>query len=460
MRQPALSPLDGRYRDKVTGLAVLLSEEGLNRGRIRVEVAYLRALLEILDVPSVRTVDEASWSTLAACNDADLADLAARERVLRHDVKAVEHLLRDRVAAHPVLGPWSGHVHLGLTSEDVNNLAWGLAVVEAWRVVLRPALVTLVAALADLAEAAADQPMLARTHGQPATPTTLGKELAVFVVRLADGLAEADRCIPGGKLTGATGTHGALSVAFPHIDWSAFGSRFVAGLGLEPVRLTTQVEPRDRLAAHLDALRRLAVVVLDMDQDFWRYVSDGWLQQRKVAEEVGSSAMPHKINPIDFENSEGNMGLAVALLGHMAVKLPQSRLQRDLSDSTVLRNLGVALGHWLLGVTSASAGLARVAPDAVALEAALQDHPEVLAEAWQVALRAHGVTHAYERLKDLTRGRAADADALRTLLDDPAITEELRVRLGAMRPADFVGQAPALARAAVADVRARLSLPA
>lgn len=440
----------------MTGLARLLSEEGLNRARVRVEVAYLRALLDALGTAPV--VSEEAWATLAQVEEEDLADLRRREAGLRHDMKAVEHFLRDRVAVHPVLAPWAGHVHLGLTSEDVNNLAWGTAVLGAWQTVLRPAVLTLAGGLRDLTAEMAEVPMLARTHGQPASPTTLGKELGVFLVRLVDAVLEVDRHVPGGKLTGATGTHGALAWAFPDVDWSAFGQRFVGELGLEPVWLTTQVEPRDRLAAHLDALARLAVVVLDLDQDLWRYVSDGWFSQRRVEGEVGSSAMPHKINPIDFENSEGNLGLALALLGHMARKLPVSRLQRDLSDSTVMRNLGVALGHLLLGLTSACTGLERLGPAPDALDAALAAHPEVLAEAWQVALRAAGVDGAYERLLEATRGRSGDAQALRSALDGADVPDTLRSRLLAMVPADFVGQAPDLARRAVRDATERLGL--
>lgn len=453
----SLSPLDGRYGARLSGLASLLSEAGLNRARVRLEVTYLEALVAQVDPEAFRAVPDEAWARLKACGDDELAVIKAYEDKLRHDVKAVEHGVRDRVAAEPALASWAEHVHLGLTSEDVNNLAWGTALVAAWRTQLRPALLDLIGTLAGLAEATADMPMLARTHGQPASPTTLGKELGVFLLRLADALEGVDRALPGGKLTGATGTHGALAVAWPEVDWSAFGVRFVSAQGLEPVWLTTQVEPRDRLAAHLDALRRVAVVVLDLDVDMWRYISDGWFLQRRVADEVGSSAMPHKINPIDFENSEGNLGLAVALLGHMSVKLPQSRLQRDLSDSTVMRNLGVALGHWLLGVTSALAGLGRVAPDAVAMADALSGHHEVLAEAWQVTLRAHGFPEAYERLKEATRGRPGDVAAMRSVLDDPAIPEDLRLRLVAMTPAGFVGLAPELARRAVADVRARFS---
>jgi len=453
----SLSPLDGRYGARLSGLASLLSEAGLNRARVRLEAAYLEALVAQVAPEAFRAVPDEAWARLKVCGDDELAVIKAYEDKLRHDVKAVEHGVRDRAAAEPALASWAEHVHLGLTSEDVNNLAWGTALVAAWRTQLRPALLDLIGALAGLAEATADMPMLARTHGQPASPTTLGKELGVFLLRLADALEGVDRALPGGKLTGATGTHGALAVAWPEVDWSAFGVRFVSAQGLEPVWLTTQVEPRDRLAAHLDALRRVAVVVLDLDVDMWRYISDGWFLQRRVADEVGSSAMPHKINPIDFENSEGNLGLAVALLGHMSVKLPQSRLQRDLSDSTVMRNLGVALGHWLLGVTSALAGLGRVAPDAAAMADALSGHHEVLAEAWQVTLRAHGFSEAYERLKEATRGRHGDVVAMRSVLNDPAIPEDLRLRLAAMTPAGFVGLAPELARRAVADVRARLS---
>jgi adenylosuccinate lyase len=445
----ALSPLDGRYRDAVAPLRAYFSEAALIQARVVVEVAYLEALCEALGRPCSGTEAEALRALMGAFSAADAEEVKRLEGETNHDVKAMEYFLRGRLAAAG-LADLAGWVHLGLTSEDVNNLAWGLLTRAARQAVLLPAVAALVAALRDLAAPVVAVPMLARTHGQPATPTTLGKELGVFLARLVEAAEDLEAVPITGKLAGATGTLGALAVAYPHVDWPAFSERFVAGLGLTPVAVVTQIEPHDRLAALFDAARRLCTVVIDLDQDLWRYISDGWLVQRAVAGEVGSSAMPHKVNPIDFENSEGNLGLASALLEHAARKLPVSRLQRDLSDSTVLRNQGVAWGHMLVGLRATVRGLGKLRPHPGRLAAALEAHPEVLAEAYQVALRAAGDAGAYEAFKAVTRGTDVTLADLHAALAATEADSELLARLRALTPAAFIGHAPALAERALA----------
>ncbi|MEB3197724.1 MAG: adenylosuccinate lyase [Candidatus Sericytochromatia bacterium] len=453
----ALSPLDGRYRQLVAPLRACFSEAALIQARVAVEVAYLEALLGALG----ETLSPAEQAWLAALpgqfGEAEAAAVKAIERETNHDVKAVELYLRQRLEAHPTLRARVGWVHLGLTSEDVNNLAWALLTRRALLEVIQPALRDLVASLRELACTTAALPMLARTHGQPATPTTLGKEFGVFLGRLVRA-ARALAAVPAtAKLAGATGTFGAVAVAYPAVDWPAFSDAFVRSLGLTPVPVVTQIEPHDGLAAWFDAAKRLASVLLDLDQDLWRYVSDGWLVQRAVAGETGSSAMPHKVNPIDFENSEGNLGLAIALFEHGARKLPVSRLQRDLSDSTVQRAMGVAWGHLLLGVRMTQRGLSKLAPAPEALAAALQAHPEVLAEAYQVALRAEGQAEAYEALKDLTRGSRITLADLHEFLVRSGASPALQERLRALTPDTFVGEAPRLAALAIAEAEAWLA---
>ncbi len=447
----ALSPLDGRYADQTAPLAACFSERALIGRRVDVECAYLLALLEAIDHPAARD-GEAVAAVRAIATGFGAADAQAvkdLEATTRHDVKAVEYWLKARIAEVPALARDQELVHLGLTSEDVNNLAWGLMHREALDTVLLPAIADVLAGLLALASDHRATPMLARTHGQPASPTTFGKEMAVFAARLARTAGDLAALTPPGKLSGATGTYAALALAYPQVDWLAFSHRFVTGLGLAPVAATTQVEPRDGLAAIYDATRRVTNVLLDLAPDMWRYVSDGWLRQAARAGEIGSSAMPHKVNPIDFENAEGNGGVAVALLAHLADKLVRSRLQRDLADSTTLRNAGVAFGHVLLACRSVSRGLARVAPDAGRMAADLADHPEVLAEAVQVVGRASGAAEPYERLKELTRGRGVDLAALRAA--GKAIAPERAAYWATLTPADYIGLAPQVTDAAIAE---------
>jgi adenylosuccinate lyase len=452
----ALSPLDGRYRETLEPLRACFSERALVTARVRIEIDYLKALLQALEAPISPGAESDLVALATQFGPDDFLCIKALERTTNHDIKAVEYFLRERLQKHPELTPYAGLVHLGLTSEDINNLAWSHLTQRARHQVLLPALRGLIKDLSIHVAATANLPMLARTHGQAATPTTLGKELAVFLTRLitaAEALAGAPLA---GKLGGATGTMGALKTTYPAIDWLTFSDQFVRAQGLEPLHLVTQIEPHDHFAALFDAGKRFASILLDMNQDLWRYISDGWLGQKVTAEEVGSSAMPHKVNPIDFENSEGNLGLAIALFEHLARKLPVSRLQRDLSDSTVLRNQGVAWGHWLLGVQSARRGLSKIAPAPAAMRSALAAHPEVLSEAFQVALRAEGHAGAYEDLKALTRGVAPSLSELQNWLLKSPLSEERKAVLLALTPETYVGEAPQLAKQAVAKAEAWL----
>lgn len=453
----ALSPLDGRYRASLAPLREYFSENALMGARVRVEVAYLQAFLPAVGRP-LSTPDEQALAALGAgLKPEDLARIKALEAVTNHDIKAVEYFLRERLNQHPGLASCTGLIHLGLTSEDINNLAWGSLTQRARTDVLLPALRGLIQDLCGHVAHTADVPMLARTHGQAATPTTLGKELGVFLARLVAAAEALENSPLAGKLGGATGTLGALQITYPAIDWPAFAENFVRAQGLEPLALVTQVEPHDHLAALFDAAKRVATVLIDFNQDVWRYISDGWLAQKVNTQEVGSSAMPHKVNPIDFENSEGNLGLAIALLEHMARKLPVSRLQRDLSDSTVLRNQGVAWGHWLLGVQSARRGLGKIAPAPAAMHRALAAHPEVLSEAYQVALRAEGHAGGYEDLKALTRGTAPSLEALHAWLEASPLSPARKAHLRGLTPDSYIGEAPRLARQAVAQAEAWLA---
>lgn len=449
MTLTALSPLDGRYRREVAALEAYFSEAALYRYRVRVEVEYLIFLTRTRSIGFVPPLEPQQQAALRALyrqfSAADADAIAEWDRKVNHDVKAVEYWLREKLAGLG-MGAWSEAVHFALTSEDVNNLAYGLLVREGRDLVLLPAIGPTVAALRQAAVGDAATPMLARTHGQPATPTTLGKEFAVFAARLARAADELAAVKLTGKLNGATGSFAAHHAALPQIDWLAFSRAFVRTLDLEPVLLSTQIEPHDSLATLCDALKRLNTVLLDLCQDVWRYISDGYLVQASVAGEVGSSTMPHKVNPIDFENAEGNLGLANALLEFFARKLPVSRLQRDLSDSTVLRNLGVAFGHSLFAYGRARKGLAKVAPDRKRLLAELQAHPEVLAEAVQTILRRVGYPEPYEALKGLSRGRDLSLDDLRAFVRTLDLPDAVRDELLALTPETYVGLAAKLAR--------------
>jgi adenylosuccinate lyase len=428
----AISPLDGRYADKVAALGDHVSEWALIRRRVQVEVEWLLVLAPHLDAAPLRAIYE-------RFSDADAEQVKAIERRTNHDVKAVEYFLRERVPADV-----RELVHFGLTSEDVNNLSYALMLRDAIGQVWRPAAEELVAGVAALARETRDVPLLARTHGQPATPTTFGKEMAVFVARWRRQLEQLDRQEYRGKLNGATGTYGALAVARPDVDWEDVSRRFVTALGLTWSPLTTQIEPHDWIAELFGLLGRFNAILVDFDRDMWAYISRALVRQRVVAGEVGSSTMPHKVNPIDFENSEANAGVSTALGQHMAATLPVSRLQRDLSDSSLLRNCGVVVGHSLLAIRSALRGLGKIEVDADAMRAELDDAWEVLAEAVQTVMRTRGGDDPYDQLKGLTRGARVDRETLRAFVEGLDLDEEARRRLLALTPATYTGRAAAL----------------
>jgi adenylosuccinate lyase len=428
----AISPLDGRYARQVADLSPHLSEFALIRARVRVEMEWLLVLAPELDAAPLRAlVDDFA--------DADAQAVKDIEQRTNHDVKAVEYFLRDRVPAEV-----RELLHFGLTSEDVNNLSYALLLRDAIGHVWRPAAEELAAGTAALAEATRAVPLLSRTHGQPATPTTFGKEMAVFVARWRRQLEQLDRQEYRGKLNGAVGTYGALVVARPEVDWEDTSRRFVEALGLTWAPLTTQIEPHDWIAELFHLVARFNAILIDFDRDVWAYVSRGLVKQRPVAGEVGSSTMPHKVNPIDFENSEANAGASSALALHMAQTLPVSRLQRDLSDSSLLRNSGVVVGHSLLAVRSALRGLGKIEVDDAALAAELDDAWEVLAEAVQTVMRKRGGDDPYDQLKALTRGAGIDRERLRAFVEQADLDEDDRQRLLELTPAAYVGLAERL----------------
>ena len=447
----ALSPLDGRYTGKVQALRGQFSEFALIRQRVRIEIAWLAALAAepaIAEVPAFSPAAAQALADVAAgFAPEDAARVKAIERQTNHDVKAVEYWLKERFANVPEVARVAEFIHFACTSEDINNLSHGIALAEARRDVLLPLLRDTIGDLRALAHAHAALPMLARTHGQGATPTTLGKEIANVVARLDRAQAAFAKVAIKGKMNGAVGNYNAHAIAYPDVDWERFAAKVVNGLGLEFNPYTTQIEPHDCIAEYCDALARINAVLIDLDRDLWGYVSLGYFRQRPREGEVGSSTMPHKVNPIDFENSEGNLGVANALLRHFAEKLPVSRWQRDLTDSTVLRNLGVALGHAMLGWLSLRQGLAKLDVDATRIGADLAANPEVLAEAIQTVMRRYGLPEPYEQLKALTRGKSGmTREALVAFVDGLALPDDAKARLRALTPAGYVGLAAALAK--------------
>ena len=447
----AVSPLDGRYADRTAPLSPYASESALMRARVRVEAEYLIALADLDATPvALSDGERADLRALYESFDGDDARLVKRLETegvagyaaTNHDVKAVEYFLRTETDER--LHPW---IHFGLTSEDVNNLARRLLLKPAVEEVLLPAVADVRDELAEMARDHRDLPMLARTHGQPATPTTFGKEMAVYAVRLGRTTGRVRAATDGlaGKLAGASGAYAAHAAAYPDVDWRSFARAFVTGLGLDHVSPTTQVNPCDDLAALFDALRAVNDVLLDLDRDAWLYVSDRYLGQRAVEGETGSSTMPHKVNPIDFENSEGNLSKANADLGFLADYVTTSRLQRDLSDSTVKRTVGAALAHCLIGYGKTGAGLGKVVPNEEEMREELAQNPEVIGEAVQTILRREGDTEAYERVKALTRGRRTSLEAFRDLFDELDVDESVREELRGLTPAGYTGLAAALA---------------
>ena len=439
----AISPVDGRYRSKCEALDMYFSEYALIRYRVRVEVEYFIALCNI-PLPQLKEVDHNLFGQLRAIyrdfTPADAMRIKEIESVTNHDVKAVEYFLKERFDALG-LEPYKEFIHFGLTSQDINNTSVPMSIAEALNEVYIPAIEELIAKLTAMAEEWKDVAMLARTHGQPASPTRLGKELMVFVYRLNEQLASLRAVKISGKFGGATGNFNAHATAYPAFDWKTFAAEFLAtSLGIQREEYTTQISNYDNLAAVFDALRRINTIILDLDRDIWMYISMDYFKQRIKAGEVGSSAMPHKVNPIDFENSEGNLGLANAVLAHLAQKLPVSRLQRDLTDSTVLRNIGVPFGHMLIAIASTMKGLGKLILHEESLKADLDRMWAVVAEGIQTILRREGYPHPYETLKQLTRTNSAvTAESIAAFIDTLDVTPEVKEELYRLSPATYTG---------------------
>ena len=445
----ALSPVDGRYRDAVEPLRELLSEGGLIRERIRIEAQWLlhlsAAAPQLSGAKLGAAVLERARRLASAPSSAAAAAVKAIEARINHDVKAVEYYVREQLAEAGASAATLELVHFGCTSEDINNLSYARLLRDA-RGILLATLAGRRHELTSLAERYAETAMPARTHGQPASPTTLGKELANFAARLARAQRRWESVSILGKWNGAVGNFNAHAAVLPALDWPAIARSFVVSLSLEYNPWTTQIEPHDWIGEYCDALAAGNVILIDLARDLWGYIALGYLRQRAVAGEVGSSTMPHKVNPIDFENAEGNCGVANALLHHFAEKLPVSRWQRDLTDSTVLRNLGVALAHSLIAWSSLGRGLEKIEADTERMAAELEGSWEVLGEAIQTAMRAAGLPGGYERLKEFTRGRTIDAAMLAAFIDTLALPAADKARLRSLRPADYIGLAARLAR--------------
>jgi adenylosuccinate lyase len=446
----ALSPLDGRYRRKVERLSEYFSEYGLIRYRALVEVEWLKALADepgIAEVAALSLAARAYLDGLITKFDVPAAqNIKDREAKTNHDVKALEYWLKDACATQPELATITEFIHFACTSEDINNMSHALMLRGALSEVLLPALDGLVGELNSLAQANARVSMLSRTHGQPATPTTLGKEMAVFQARLAGAVEKIRSVTLLGKMNGAVGNFNAHIAAFPEVDWEALAGRVIAGLGIAQTAHTTQIEPHDYMAELFDAFARANTILIDFNRDVWGYISLGYFKQKTKAGEIGSSTMPHKVNPIDFENSEGNLGLANAVLRHLAEKLPISRWQRDLTDSTVLRNMGVGLGYSLLAYSSCKQGISKLEVNPARIAEDLDNAWEVLAEPIQTVMRRFNVPEPYEKLKELTRGKAGFSKTeLHAFIETLAIPAAQKSALKAMTPASYIGKAVELA---------------
>jgi len=439
----AISPIDGRYANTCAELTEVFSEYGLIRRRILVECAWLKALAAEpkireckLTAAQAKLVDKVA----ASFSVADAQRVKDIEKTTNHDVKAVEYFLKEKLK-----GPFSEFIHFGCTSEDINNMSHALMLRDGQKV-LRAAMDEVTAKIAGMAKAWAKVPMLAHTHGQPASPTTVGKELAVVAARLKRQAGEIDRLVMPAKMNGAVGNFNAHLAAYPKVDWEKLSNRVITSLGLRQNRLTTQIESHDGIAELFDAIQRWNSVLLDFDRDVWMYVSMGYFKQRTIKGEIGSSTMPHKVNPIDFENSEGNLGLANAVLGFMARKLPISRMQRDLTDSTTLRNMGVGFGYALIAIRSTLKGLGKLELNEARLAEDLDHNWEVLAEPIQTVMRKVGMDHPYERLKELTRGRRVTAEIMREFVSALPLPKDDKARLLKMTPASYIGLAEKLAK--------------
>jgi len=446
----ALSPLDGRYHKQLEPLRTCFSEAALFRSRIAVEIRWLLALAAEPAIAEVGPFSKATRTELERIietfSEEDAAQAKAIEAETNHDVKAIEYWLKKRLAGNSEAARVAGFVHFACTSEDISNLAYGLMLKEGRDRVLLPSLDRVIETLVAMARSLAGAAMLSRTHGQPASPTTLGKELSNVAHRLRRARRSIASVSLTGKMNGAVGNYNAHVAAYPDFDWEGFAKSFVESLGLEFNPYTIQIEPHDSFAEQFDAFARANTVLLDLDRDLWGYISLGYFKQKTRAGEVGSSTMPHKVNPIDFENSEGNLGIANALLRHLSEKLPVSRWQRDLSDSTVLRNIGVALGHSLLAYESCLKGLGKLEADPARMLEDLEANWEVLGEAVQTVMRRYGLPDPYEQLKALTRGKRVDGEAMRAFIRGLALPEAEKARLLKLTPAGYIGKAAELAR--------------
>ncbi len=446
----ALSPLDGRYASKTDKLRPILSEAGFMHHRVKVEIAWLLALSEagFAELKPFSADARTLLEKLAAdFSESDAARIKEIEAVTNHDVKAVEYWLKEKVQHLPELVKASEFIHFACTSEDINNTSHGMMLKAARDQVLLPSLSSVISKLTEIAHANADLPMMSRTHGQPASPTTLGKEMANVVARLQRAAKRIADIEILGKMNGAVGNYNAHLSAYPDVDWPAFSKQVIEQrLGLTFNPYTIQIEPHDYIAELFDAIARVNTILLDLNRDIWGYIALGYFKQKTKAGEIGSSTMPHKVNPIDFENSEGNLGMANAVLKHMAEKLPVSRWQRDLTDSTVLRNIGVGFGYSLLAYDSCLRGLNKLEVNPARLAEDLDNSWEVLAEPVQTVMRRHGIENPYEQLKELTRGKGISKDALREFISGLAIPQEDKDRLLAMTPGSYIGIADKLAK--------------
>jgi adenylosuccinate lyase len=446
----ALSPVDGRYASKVDALRDIFSEYGLIRFRTLVEVRWLQWLADEPGVPELPALEPVVKDLLNGIVDEFSLDDAERVKKIEartnHDVKAVEYFLRERIGGGKEIGAVGDFIHFACTSEDINNLAYGLMLRNARDEVLLPQIRNLLGKLGSMASEYAEQPMLSRTHGQAASPTTVGKELANFVARLSRARDQLAAVEVRGKINGAVGNFNAHVAAYPEVDWPDVSRRFIDSLGLHPNLMTTQIEPHDWTAEYAHALIRFNTVHLDLCRDIWGYISLGYFRQRIAEGEVGSSTMPHKVNPIDFENAEGNLGLSNAMLDHFASKLPVSRWQRDLTDSTVQRNIGVAIAHAQIAIQSSLKGLGKLQADPEAVNRDIEQSWQVLGEAIQTVMRRYGISEPYEKLKALTRGRSVDRKLLHDFIEALDIPDDARQRLLDLTPSNYTGLAGTLAK--------------
>lgn len=443
----ALSPLDGRYANKLDPLRGIFSEYGLIARRLKVEVQWLKALSEhpeITEVPALSAESETNLLAVLESFDVDGAGrVKAIEKTTNHDVKAIEYFLKDAISSDPALAAASEFVHFACTSEDINNLSHALMLRDGVPVIASE-MRAIISSIEALAREHAQLPMLSRTHGQTASPTTLGKEMANVAVRLKRQLEAVESIEPLGKFNGAVGNFNAHLSAYPALDWEKISREFVESLNLTWNPMTTQIEPHDYMAELFQAIMRFNTIVIDFDRDIWSYISLGYFKQKTIAGEIGSSTMPHKVNPIDFENSEGNLGLANAVLAHLAEKLPVSRWQRDLTDSTVIRNMGVGFGYSLLAYTSTLKGISKLEVNAAKLAADLDNSWEVLAEPIQTVMRRYGIPEPYEKLKALTRGQAITKEVLQTFIGTLELPEPVIAELKDLTPATYIGMAEKL----------------